>query len=333
MDVHRALLRSGLVALVLFACLFGSRTATAAPGTNGPGPVVCQAGQIPEGEPVCHDGYVDDYNGGYNSEPPVFQDMPCNEVICGTMGTYVTDGVTLRDTDWYRIELTEWSLVTWTGWSLSHSVAITTLDAAGNVVGAFGTSVPGVPVVVSNLLAPGTWLLFISSAEFAGVPCETPYIATIDCVAQEPVTGACCHDDGTCVDAPSHAACVAAGGTWNGLDTECATMTCPGGACCLDDGSCADVATAAACTGLGGTWNGAETECATVTCPGGACCLDDGSCADEATAVACAGLGGTWSGAGTECATVACPGGACCLDDGSCSDEATAAACAALGGT
>ena len=65
--------------------------------------VICVG--IPEGEPTCYDEYVDNFNGGCNSEPHIFQPLPIGEVttICGESGVYSYDGSTYRDTDWYLI--------------------------------------------------------------------------------------------------------------------------------------------------------------------------------------------------------------------------------------
>jgi len=60
-----------------------------------------------EGEPACHDEYVDEYNGGCNSEPPAFQPMWGDgqgmAAMCGESGTYLFDGLSYRDTDWFQV--------------------------------------------------------------------------------------------------------------------------------------------------------------------------------------------------------------------------------------
>ncbi len=59
-----------------------------------------------EQEPPLHEGYVDHFNGGCNSSPPVFgvYSSPFYFVyscLDGKTGWYQTDGTMYRDTDWY----------------------------------------------------------------------------------------------------------------------------------------------------------------------------------------------------------------------------------------
>jgi hypothetical protein len=66
----------------------------------------CPPDGVLENEPQLQDGYVDSYNGGCDSSPPVFQtllpdDEGCVDV-CGISGWYVTDGQNQRDTDWFE---------------------------------------------------------------------------------------------------------------------------------------------------------------------------------------------------------------------------------------
>jgi len=71
-----------------------------------PPPVDC-TGAIPEGE-GCADPYVDNYDGGCNSTPPVFFNVAralpnTTVVICGTNFNYYTGTSARRDTDWYML--------------------------------------------------------------------------------------------------------------------------------------------------------------------------------------------------------------------------------------
>jgi hypothetical protein len=73
--------------------------------------VDCPAGSFAEGEPSggCADDYTDNYNGGCNSVPPVFQAVPCpagspTVTICGGMGGFSYFGSSYRDTDWYELD-------------------------------------------------------------------------------------------------------------------------------------------------------------------------------------------------------------------------------------
>ncbi len=66
--------------------------------------VICVG--VPEGEPTCYDDYVDNYNGGCNSEGWAWSSIPVSpdpSVVCGESGVYAFGGSTYRDTDWYLI--------------------------------------------------------------------------------------------------------------------------------------------------------------------------------------------------------------------------------------
>ena len=174
-------------------------------------------------------------------------------------------------------------------------------------------------------------------------------------------SGACCAADGSC-SSLTEAACLAAGGVYQGNGTTCSPNPCPqlgtcclggvctfvlqancagtwtqGGACapnpcnvptgscCALDGTCT-LTTQANCTA---TWtlNGV---CVPNTCvqPTGSCCYPDGTCA----VMLLADCSGTWTVSGV-CVPNTCPQptGACCLPNGLCTVE-TAGDCAVASG-
>lgn len=114
--------------------------------------------------------------------------------------------------------------------------------------------------------------------------------------------GACCFDDGSCVDVPDFV-CVVAGGSYQGDGTSCGTSFCTG-ACCLQEGICLD-ATADNCETAGGLFLGIGTVCIDSFCGLGACCLLDESCT-ALTVSDCNQMGGSHLGPGTTCATTIC---------------------------
>jgi len=70
--------------------------------------VDCPDGGDLEGEPELVDGYEDSWNGGCNSNIPVFQPISGNgwdgdTVFCGVAGWYLYQGAESRDTDWFSI--------------------------------------------------------------------------------------------------------------------------------------------------------------------------------------------------------------------------------------
>ncbi len=74
---------------------------------NYPCAYSCASDAVLEGEPAPHDGYVDQYNGGCDVDPPVFQTLylPMGEdelVFCGSSGWYDTGGPQ-RDSDWFEL--------------------------------------------------------------------------------------------------------------------------------------------------------------------------------------------------------------------------------------
>jgi hypothetical protein len=71
-------------------------------------PCVVDCGSAPaEGEPPLVENYVDNYNGGCNSTPAVFQTLEANAAgvveLCGRSGTYLYFGSQYRDTDWFIV--------------------------------------------------------------------------------------------------------------------------------------------------------------------------------------------------------------------------------------
>lgn len=81
-------------------------------------------------------------------------------------------------------------------------------------------------------------------------------------------TGACCVNSATC-QVMTQADCTAAGGTYRGDASACASVDCTAteavGACCLLDGTC-PVVTAASCAAQGGTYQGDNTVCDVLPC-------------------------------------------------------------------
>jgi hypothetical protein len=69
--------------------------------------VECPAGALEEGEPTLVDEYLDNYNGGCNSTPFVFQTLEPQADNCLTMcaisGWYLFQGSQYRDTDWFEV--------------------------------------------------------------------------------------------------------------------------------------------------------------------------------------------------------------------------------------
>lgn len=180
-------------------------SAAAAEPANLRGCGACQFGDIIEGEPTCADTYEDAFNGGCNFTPLSYSDIHCGETVCGTYGTYLsTGGSQYRDTDWYHFTISETSDVTWT-----------VVGDAATLIYIFDDDCPPSVLAVANAaacqpatgtvtdLAPGTYVAYVSPADFSGVPCGTRYrgtLTTSTCCTVEPQPGDLIEAEPVCAD-------------------------------------------------------------------------------------------------------------------------------------
>ncbi len=145
-----------------------------------------------------------------------------------------------------------------------------------------------------------------------------------DCpVDPPPPTGACCFEDGTCVELRIDI-CLEQGGGYLGDGSVCDPQPCPQPeACCLDDGSCVMLLADICLYVQHGTPMGIGSDCDPNPCglPSQACCFADGTCLDL-TPEACLEQDGTAMGEGSICEQTECPQppptGACCLSGNEC---------------
>ena len=148
----------------------------------------CPPGAWAEGEPPCGDGYVDEFNGGCGSFPPVFSPLPCAitptypAYVCGETGGFDLYGMAYRDTDWYVVD----PLVNTEGF---------TWCATSEVLSTFGY-VPALPCdQISTLfdwmevhpldvdcleVPPGAWYLWVSSSGFGSTVGCGDYVMWLD---------------------------------------------------------------------------------------------------------------------------------------------------------
>lgn len=136
--------------------------------------IFCQFGVL-EGEPDCGDGYIDNYNGGCNSSPEIFQDILADQIILGRSGTYNTGS---RDTDWFQFEVTDNRVLTFTAVG-EFNMIIFLIDGTGGCAGysilqdsTFAANDTG---SVMDTVGPGTYWLWAGSSEFTGWPCPQNY--------------------------------------------------------------------------------------------------------------------------------------------------------------
>lgn len=151
--------------------------------------------------------------------------------------------------------------------------------------------------------------------------------STTNCA--DTVTGACCVDDGSCVDGVTVQDC---GGAFSANQT-CAQVGCQEVSCCCPaDGSPSSVITQAACTALNGYWNAGDYDCSQTNCENGCCC--DGSQQDEsyASCYASTSSASAWDPNDAHCSSCASIG-CCCDPDFGCDPHTNSADCASSGGT
>ena len=84
----------------------GSATTNEALGVEG---LVCPDGAQQEGEPPCQDEYRDEYNGGCCCAgplafTPILPDPQGMAIMCGKSCTFLFNGFSYRDSDWFILE-------------------------------------------------------------------------------------------------------------------------------------------------------------------------------------------------------------------------------------
>lgn len=151
--------------------------------------VFCPAGALIESEPRCADQYDDVFNGGCNSDPPVFTTLPCSnfiETVCGEYGGFLYNGMSYRDTDWYEITVRSGheQTITWSAVGLLDTIVGIIDGRAGCPVNAFHDYATGpcaAPPSVTATLPSGRWWLFVAPNGFGpGIgSCHSPYTATL----------------------------------------------------------------------------------------------------------------------------------------------------------
>ncbi len=164
-----------------------------------------------EGEEICYDGYVDDYNGGCNSTPPVFQPIACGDIICGTSGIYDFGGSAYRDMDWFEFTLDEPGMVTWAGEAEFFFALWIAQGPCDNLVILDFANAPECTMIsLTQVLDAGDYILIAAPADWGNYPCGVKYEVSLTCGI---VTGACCV--GTeCVDTNEQWECDDLGGDW-----------------------------------------------------------------------------------------------------------------------
>jgi hypothetical protein len=163
--------------------------------------VVCDGSENAEGEVTCSDGTVDLFNSGCNASDGSFplSSLTVNVATCGTTGTFLLDGAGNRDTDWYSFEHPGGAIsltVNAAGFNALTGILNvlpdgSNCDTAAFLDGFVGTTEGCTALTLSGELPAGTYVAFVSTADFTGVPCGFEYNILIE-------TGDSC--DPTCGD-------------------------------------------------------------------------------------------------------------------------------------
>ena len=189
--------------------------------TQCPCVLACLPGMTLEGEPICSDGYIDNYNAGCNNVPEVFQQItPCDTVICGTTGVY--DANTSRDTDWYEVTVEGPGTLYWAmipGWTAPPNGLIFILEPGPNgcidLIQHSSTTGSGCNLMALAHDVPAgvhTYWLWAGPDSWVSLPCGSIYYAWAEFECAE---GACCFEDDSCFML-TWGECMVNGGEWDG---------------------------------------------------------------------------------------------------------------------
>ncbi len=148
--------------------------------------VDCPPDGIDEGEGPCFDGYVDNFNGGCNSLPYVYSVVtPAVGTItyCGLSGNY--DANTLRDTDWYELNLTLPATTITACMEPEFNGLVGFVDMSPgcpNITSFYSylLTTPCEPICITETLPAGPWCIFVGPSEWNYWPCDADYVLTID---------------------------------------------------------------------------------------------------------------------------------------------------------
>ncbi|RPJ41217.1 MAG: hypothetical protein EHM19_12375 [Candidatus Latescibacterota bacterium] len=144
-----------------------------------------------EGEPDCGPNYVDTYNGGCGSNPTIFQTL-CPEpgastaVLYGKSGTYLCNGLSYRDTDWFEVEGIG-ATVTATLWA-EFPVLLFLIYGMDCLYPAYDF-VQGYPcqeVSLSHYLGGDSYMwIWVGPSVFSGPPCGSHYVLMVENISCE----------------------------------------------------------------------------------------------------------------------------------------------------
>jgi len=151
--------------------------------------VFCDDDAVPEGEPAIVDGYIDNFNGGCNSDPEIYQEINwANDQVtgeawlCGVGGWYINaSGGNSRDLDWFQATAGGTSLALTVESEFPMNVVNIILPCGNpDMIGELVVADCGMPMTLTIPTTPGeTYYFLIGSTVFTGPVNEFTYTATL----------------------------------------------------------------------------------------------------------------------------------------------------------
>jgi hypothetical protein len=157
--------------------------------------IECPEGAIISDEPCPTNGYIDTYNGGCFSNPPVFESIQCGDTICATASTFYVNSLGLRDFDCYELTVDVPKTITVTcvsefpslfGLIQQYSPGVPGCSNLTNNISPFAYGEPCTPQsIILDLPQAGTYYFWVSPKDAIGFPCNelemNDYYFTISC--------------------------------------------------------------------------------------------------------------------------------------------------------
>lgn len=197
--------------------------------------VECPANAYHSVEPNCENGYVDLTNSGcVPGTLGLFEEVPCNTVVCATGGRYQgPNGQFFSDVDYFVLNIDSQSESLFVhlraeangSWALYRVTPGNICD--GDEVVIFSQSFERCQDrFFSSCVVPGTYVLGVQLS--GNIPCGTPYIVDIQCLNCPELAGRCCYrtEEGpACADEWTRDECAEVQGLW--AEGETCEECCP----------------------------------------------------------------------------------------------------------
>jgi hypothetical protein len=141
-------------------------------------------GATAEGEPICSEDYIDEFNGGCLAQTPAFSPISLGQTVCGTSGVFpAAGGKDLPEFDWYQVTVSEFVDLVWTTKAEFRPrlwIVDGTSGCPGNVL-ATNAAFECDELTLTTLVPPGTYWLVIAPAGFTDTAaCGANYVATLN---------------------------------------------------------------------------------------------------------------------------------------------------------